>query len=107
MQGQSAANVQLLYSYCHKDSQYRESMETALAALKRDGLLRQWSDQQILPGQGISSEFRAQMEKANVIAFLFSPDFIASEECMTEWNYAQTLATDGKPLFRIPIMILS
>ena len=61
-------------------------METSLAALKRDGLLQQWSDQQILPGQGIPSEIRAKMEEADIIVFIFSPDFIASEECMKEEN---------------------
>ena len=80
-------------------------METSLAALKRDGLLQQWSDQQILSGQGILSEIRAKMEEADIIVFIFSPDFIASEECMKEWYYAQTLATGGKPLFRIPIIV--
>ena len=79
-------------------------METSLAALKRDGLLHQWSDQLILPGQEISSEVREKMEQADIIAFIFSPDFIDSEECMKEWTFAQTLATRGKPLFRIPII---
>ena len=40
-----------------------------------------------------------------IIVFIFSPDFIASEECMKEWYYAQTLATGAKPLFRIPIIV--
>ena len=104
---QSTATVQLFYSYCHKDAQHRESMETSLAMLKRDGLLQQWSDQQILPGQGIASEVRAKMEQADIIVFLFSPDFIASEECMKEWNHARTLASRSKPLFRIPIIVRS
>ena len=104
---QSTVTVQLFYSYCHKDTQYRESMETALAALKRDGLLHQWSDQLILPGQDISSEVREKMEQVDIIAFIFSPDFIDSEECMKEWTFAQTLATRGKPLFRIPIIARS
>ena len=101
---QSTVTVQLFYSYCHKDTQYKESMETSLAGLKRDGFLHQWSDQLILPGQEISSEVREKMEQADIIAFIFSPDFIDSEECMKEWTFAQTLATRGKPLFRIPII---
>lgn len=80
-------------------------METSLAALKRDGLIHQWSDQRILPGQRISSEVRSQMEQADIIAFIFSPEFFDSEECMKEWSFAQTLATRGKPLFRIPIIV--
>ena len=45
------------------------------------------------------------MAQADIIIFLLSPDFIASEECMKEWDYARTLATGGKPLFRIPIIV--
>ena len=105
VKSQSSTTVQLFYSYCHKDAKHRTSMETALDALRQDGLLRQWSDQEILPGQGISSEVRTKMEEADIIAFLFSPDFIASEECKKEWDYAQTLARRNKPLFRIPIIV--
>ena len=105
MNRQSNSIVQLFYSYCHKDAKHRKSMETSLAALKRDGLLQQWSDQQILPGQGISSEIRAKIEQADIIVFLFSPDFIDSEECMKEWTFAQTLANRSKPLFRIPVIV--
>ena len=46
-----------------------------------------------------------KMEQADIIVFLFSPDFIASEECTNEWNHALNLASSGKPLFRIPIIV--
>ena len=105
MNQQSGYAAQLFYSYCHKDAQYREAMEVSLATLKRDGLLREWSDQKILPGQSISSEVMDKMESADIIVFLFSPDFINSTECMKEWDYAKTLASRGKPLFRIPIIV--
>ena len=96
---------QLFYSYCHKDASHRMSMETSLQGLRQEGILDQWSDQEILPGQMISAEIRAKMEEADIIVFIFTPDFIASEECMHEWGYAQTLAGKGrKPLFRIPII---
>ena len=105
MNQQTGYATQLFYSYCHKDEQYRVAMETSLAALKRDGLLHEWSDQKILPGQSISSEVRSKMDEADIIVFLFSPDFINSTECMKEWDYARALAKRGKPLFRIPIIV--
>ena len=97
--------VQLFYSYSHKDAQYRQSMETALVQLRRDKLLRQWSDQRILPGQKISQAIRENMDNANIMVFLLSPDFIASEECMKEWSRAGEMVSNGKPLFRIPIIL--
>ena len=45
------------------------------------------------------------MEQADIIVFLLSNDFIASPECMKEWNYAVNLASRDKPLYRIPIIL--
>ena len=45
------------------------------------------------------------MNQANIIVFLFSVDFIASPECQREWEYAAELASDGRMLFRIPIIL--
>ena len=98
-------SVRLFYSYCHKDAQYREDMETALSLLRRQGVLQQWSDQKILPGQRISKAVRGKMNEADIFVFLFSPDFIASDECMKEWNYALGLSSREKPLFRIPVIV--
>ena len=33
--------MQLFYSYCHKDDQYRDAMEQSLTLLKRKQLLQQ------------------------------------------------------------------
>ena len=106
-QRESTMALQLFYSYCHKDSKYKDSMETSLALLKREGLIEEWSDQQILPGKSISTKIREKMNQANIIVFLFSPDFIASEECLKEWEYAQTLSAENEQIFRIPVILRS
>lgn len=98
-------HVNLFYSYSHKDAQYRNNMETALSLLKRDKLLRDWSDRNILPGQSISKEIKEEMDKADILVFLFSQDFIASDACIEEWKYAKQLSAEGKPIFRIPIIL--
>ena len=96
--------ARLFYSYCHKDAQHRASMEKSLALLKQEGLLEDWSDQSILPGESISKRVREEMDKADIMVFLLSQDFIASEECMKEWDYGKQLAKD-KLVFRIPIIL--
>ena len=98
--------VDLFYSYCHKDARYRQSMEKALALLKRNGLLKSWSDQSILPGQSISKRVREKMDRADIMVFLLSQNFFASEECMKEWDYAKQLGTKNRLLFRIPIILV-
>lgn len=80
-------------------------METALTLLQLNGLLQQWSDHKIVPGQRISATVRRQMDRADIIVFLFSPDFIGSTECRKEWDYASTLEQSGKMIFRIPIVV--
>ena len=102
---QSKFVTNLFYSYSHRDALYRASMEQSLALLRRDGLLLDWSDQSILPGQGISAEIKQKMANADIIVFLLSQDFIASDACMEEWMHAKQLAAEKPQLFRIPIII--
>ena len=45
------------------------------------------------------------MDKADIIVFLFSPNFIASSECMAEWDRAKSLSEHRGFLFRIPIIL--
>ena len=95
----------LFYSYSHKDARYRQNMENALAQLRTDGLLQEWSDLNILPGRSISEKIREKMDESDIFVFLLSPDFIRSNECMKEWRYAQQLSAEGKLIFRIPIIL--
>ena len=97
--------VRLFYSYTHADAKHRGDMEKSLTLLEKQGLLHQWSDREILPGQHISREIRVKMAQANIIVFLLSPDFIVSEECRKEWDYAESLSADGGLAFRIPIIL--
>ena len=99
------SSSRLFYSYSHKDIAFRERMQTALALLKNNKLLHDWSDHEILPGRHISPRVRQEMDKATIIAFLFSPDFIHSSECRREWDYAASLASDEKFIFRVPIIV--
>ena len=102
---QYAFPTRLFYSYCHKDQRHREAMEKSLALLKQEHLLESWSDQNILPGQRISSTIKEKMDEADIIVFLLSQDFIASDECIKEWKYAKTLADKNELLFRVPIIL--
>ena len=101
----SSLRVALFYSYSHKDAQHKNDMEKMLSTLKRKGFLKDWSDAQITPGQRISEALRIKLPESDIIAFLFSPDFLASEECLKEWRRAKELASSGRLVFRIPIIV--
>ena len=95
----------LFYSYSHADKAFRKDMEEALKLLENDNLLRTWSDQEIVPGTRISNEIREKLEEAEIIAFLISPSFIASDACLDEWRRASNLAKEGKAIIQIPIIL--
>ena len=98
-------SVRLFYSYCHADREYREEMEKVLRILEREGALQSWSDAGILPGQSISGQIKENLSQADIIVFLLSRDFLASDACIEEWDTAKQLASGERPVFRIPIVI--
>ena len=100
-----SSRISLFYSYSHKDIQYKNGMETALSTLRRRGFIRDWSDAEISPGSSISKALEAKLPTCEIIAFLFSPDFLASDECLREWRRARELADSGHLVYRVPIII--
>ena len=94
----------LFQSYCHADAAHQQRLEIQLAQLKRDGLVRAWSDRSIVPGKSISVSIDSALSTADIVAFLISPDFLASTACTQEWESARELAA-SKPLLRIPIIV--
>ena len=80
-------------------------MERSLSLLEQRGLLDGWSDQAILPGQPISDAVRSKLDNTDIVVFLLSQDFIASDECMKEWKYTAGLAKGNSTLVRIPIIV--
>ena len=95
----------LFYSYSHKDSAYRERMESSLSLLKNEELLSDWSDHRILPGRSISSLVTQKIDSADIVCFLLSQHYLASGECMKEWNRVRKRAQQNTRTFRIPIIL--
>ena len=42
--------IKVFYSYAHKDEGLRRELDAALAVLRRNGVIQDWSDRSILPG---------------------------------------------------------
>jgi len=70
-------------SYCHKDERFRQALDTSLAQLKRNGLISVWNDRKILPGQQWDKEIDKNLDTADIILVLVSPDFLASDYAYT------------------------
>ena len=73
--------VQVFFSYSHRDEAYKEQLEVHLTILQRRGLLKSWSDRQIVAGQNWQSIIAEQLQAADIVLLLVSADFIASDYC--------------------------
>ena len=49
--------------------------------LKRQGVIDVWHDRRIVPGEPIDAGISAELERADLILLLVSPDFLASDYC--------------------------
>ncbi|KFA89873.1 SAV_2336 N-terminal domain-related protein [Archangium violaceum] len=70
---------ELFYAYSRKDEKLRGFLETHLARLKRQGVIKEWHDQRLSAGQEWKTEVLAHIEHADVILLLVSADFLASD----------------------------
>lgn len=68
-------------SYAHKDEALKDELLVHLAPLVRDTDSRVWDDRKILPGDEFDQEISREMEQAEIILLLISPDFLASRYC--------------------------
>jgi hypothetical protein len=78
-QGDPSAGRSAFVSYSHKDERYRQRLDISLVQLRRNNLISIWHDKRILPGQDWGQEIDTNLENADLILLLVSPDFLASE----------------------------
>jgi hypothetical protein len=73
--------ARLFFSYSHKDEGLRDQLETHLAMLKRQGFIETWHDRRITAGEGVDHAISVNLESADIVLLLVSPDFLASDYC--------------------------
>jgi hypothetical protein len=71
----------VFFSYSHKDEGLRDQLETHLSMLKRQGFIETWHDRRIAAGEAFGSAIGENLERADVVLLLVSPDFLASDYC--------------------------
>ena len=71
----------VFFSYSHADEPLRDQLEKHLTMLKRQGVIETFHDRRIPAGNEIDSSISAELERADVILLLVSPDFLASAYC--------------------------
>ena len=73
--------VEIFFSYSHKDTVLRDKLAKQLAHLKQQGLITEWHDREIEAGRDWVYEVDTHLRTAHIILLLISPDFLASDYC--------------------------
>lgn len=66
-------------SYSKSDEHYRNELEKHLSVLKRNGHIATWHDRKLLPGEKWDGKIRQELKEADIILFLVSADFLATD----------------------------
>lgn len=71
----------MFFSYSHKDEALRDELEVHLSQLKRQGVISVWHDRRLGAGDEVDPGISRELERADIILLLVSPDFLASDYC--------------------------
>ena len=77
-------SVEIFCSYSHKDQAIRKKFDPIVEGLKNHQLVQIWHDGQIVAGSDWEKEINQHLESADIITFLVSADFLASNFCRTK-----------------------
>jgi hypothetical protein len=98
-------SVKAFISYAHKDESHKEALVEHLATLRRSGMISEWNDRKIIPGENWEDVISENLEQAELILFLVSSTFLASEYCF-EVEFARALAKHAEGSAQlIPIIV--
>jgi hypothetical protein len=98
-------SVKAFISYAHKDEMHKDALVEHLATLRRSGTITEWHDRKIVPGEDWKAQISDNLEQAELILFLVSSTFLASEYCFdVEFARALEKHREGSAQL-IPIVI--
>ena len=80
--------IKLFISYSHADEAHKERLEKHLKVISRTLPLTAWSDRHLLAGESVDEQIFQQLNIADIVLLLVSPDFIDSYYCSREMEQA-------------------
>jgi tetratricopeptide (TPR) repeat protein len=105
MQVSPEKELNVFYCYAREDQSLSQKLEQHLSNLKRLYHLNTWFDRQILPGDNWAEVIEKNLNSADLILLLISPDFMASDYCYSqEMKRALTRHAQGEVRV-IPILL--
>ncbi len=98
-------SVNIFISYSHHDETFKERLDKALYALKRNNKVKVWEDRLIIAGQSWEEELFNSLEESELVLLLLSDDYISSDFCYTkEFKYVLKSHED-KTKILIPVIV--
>ncbi|MCZ8101867.1 MAG: toll/interleukin-1 receptor domain-containing protein [Microcystis aeruginosa Ma_OC_H_19870700_S124] len=76
-----STSVKLFISYSHRDEALRQHLDKHLASLKRQKVIDSWHDRKLEAGMEWANKIDENLNQADIILLLISPDFIYSNYC--------------------------
>ncbi|MCH7297653.1 TIR domain-containing protein [Pseudomonas capeferrum] len=76
-----APSVKVFISYSHEDQEFHDNLVKYLTNMQRQGEISTWTDRKITGGSSWRNEIDKNLEAADIVLLLVSPDFIHSEYC--------------------------
>ena len=105
MHDKSKKEIKLFYCYARKDRNLREELEKRLRSLNHRYPLIHWSDREIAPGANWEQAVNENLDTADAILLLISPDFMVSNYCYSkEMQRALERQKEGT-CYVIPILL--
>ena len=83
--------LKLFISYSHRDNgeiPFINEFKKHISPFKANGLLEDWYDREIFPGEDFEIEINNNLDDADIICLFISADFLFSEYCMKEKDKA-------------------
>ena len=77
----AAPSRSLFISYAHADERMADQLLKHLTVLRREGIINSWHDRSISAGDQWSGQISEAMDRAQIVLFLVSADFLASDYC--------------------------
>lgn len=71
--------ARIFLSYSHEDEKYKNELIKHLSGLRRKGIIENWHDRLIPPGTDLDEAIDENLRAADIILFLVSSDFLASD----------------------------
>jgi hypothetical protein len=78
---QPSKPIELFISYSHEDEELRQQFVKHLSILRRQELIADWRDRQILAGEEWAGEIDEHLNSSGIILLLISSSFLASNYC--------------------------